>query len=265
MYHRIVRSMLAVFTVAALLAACGSEGPESHRPAGDTTTSTPSESDGSSPAPDAVADDTSTSAAPDTARDPNAADTSAREAVAEATGQRYNVKSGVIELKSTLMEGMRQTVYFDDYGAKEAIYANIEAGGTTNRTVMVMADGSNVIYDPVKKVGTRVDLTDALSQLGLGGIPNLSSLTEEAKRELRYQPVAGRTVLGKTTEGASITAMGTPLKVWTWQGVPLRMEASMNGQQITVEATSLKTDLTVPAERFAIPKDVRLQELKTGR
>lgn len=162
------------------------------------------------------------------------------------------------------MGDVRQTIYFDDYGKKEAVHANANVGGKTTRSVMVMSGGSNVVYDPDRKAGTRIDLADALSQLGLGGIPNLSSLDANAKRELKYKPIEGRTVLGKPTQGASIEVVGTPLKVWSWQGIPLRMEASTQGNQMVVEATSLKLDVAVPPERFVVPKDIKITDFKTG-
>lgn len=245
-----------------LLAACGDDapraaesGPDSAAVAGRSDAPDPGSEPGAATDPDTP--DSSVVGAADTA----VADT-ARVARPVVAGRRYDVRSGIIELRSSFMGTQKQIVYFDDYGAREAVHANTESGGTKNSTVMVMAGGSNVVYDPVRKVGTRVDLSDALSQLGLGGIPNLASLDEQAKRELKYSPIAGRTVLGRQAEGASIEVMGTPIRVWSWRGVPLRMEATMQGQKMTVEATSLKTDVDVPDERFVVPSDVRLNDLK---
>jgi hypothetical protein len=253
-----------------LFAACG-DAPEASRHGDSATASTDASRPDEAPAPGPDGD---TAADGAVARTPSG-DSVTREDVSDSIGfpaskpvipgQRYNVRSGIVELKSSFMGDLRQTIYFDDYGRKEAVHANVSAGGTTNRSVMVMANGSNVIYDPVRKSGTRIDMADALSQLGLGGIPNLSSLDANQKRELKYQPIAGRTVLGKQTEGASIEVMGTPLKVWTWEGVPLRMEASMQGNQMVVEATSIKTDVAVPADRFVVPPDVKITEYDAGK
>ena len=210
-----------------------------------------------------VADDTAETTSPnDTAQATLAADSSAA-ARPLPTARRYNIESGVVELKSNV-GSQRQQIYFDDYGAKEAVHVITEGSGTTNTTIVVNAGGSSVVYDPEKKAGTRADLSDALSQLGLGGIPNLGSLDERMKRELKYRPIAGRTILGRKADGASIEVVGTPLKIWTYEGIPLRMEATMQGNALVVEATSLKTDVAIPASRFVVPSDVKLRDLKTN-
>lgn len=202
----------------------------------------------------AVASDTA--AATDTAS-PDAAP-------ADATlpkGRRYNVASGILEYTSSLIGNQKQTVYFDDYGQREAVHSTVQSGNDIQRTIMVMTDGVNVVYDPDRKAGTRIDLSDALSQMGLGGIPNLSSLTSQQRVELKFAPIAGRVVLGKKTEGASIEVAGTPVKVWSWEGIPLRMEATIEGRTMTVEATSLKTDVAIARNRFVVPSDVTLRDL----
>ena len=209
-----------------------------------------------------VADDTARTSAPnDTVQATLASDSSAAARPAP-TARRYNIESGIVELKSNV-GSQRQQIYFDDYGAREAVHVITEGSGTTNTTIVVNAGGSSVVYDPEKKAGTRVDLSDALSQLGLGGIPNLGSLDERMKSELKYRPIPGRTILGRKADGASIEVVGTPLKIWTYEGIPLRMEATMQGNALVVEATSLKTNVSIPASRFVVPDDVELRDLKT--
>lgn len=257
--------VLASFTL--LLAACGeapSPGRADSAASGDAADRGSATGDESGAALDdaAVTGDSLTPEARDSARAAVTDSIGFPAGKKAVPGQRYNIRSGIIELKSTFMGDLRQTIYFDEFGRKEAVYANATIDDKTTRSVMVMANGQNIIYDPEKKSGTRIDMADALSQLGLGGIPNLSSLDDNAKRELKYRPIAGRTVLGKPTIGAAIDVMGTAVNVWTWEGIPLRMEATMQGNTMMVEATSLKTDVAVPADRFVVPKEIRITDYK---
>ncbi|MBC8144912.1 MAG: hypothetical protein H7X80_04950 [bacterium] len=246
-----------------LLTACGDQTPGDRSEGTSDSTRDTSALQVRSDSPSVVVDSLID---PDTpvSNDSVATDTATKAGVTPP-GRRYNVKSGIVELKSGALGKHSQTVYFDDYGAREAIHSNIESDAGTQRTIMVMTDGVNIVYDPEKKAGTRIDLSDALSQIGLGGIPNLASLTDQQKRELKHQPIAGRTVLGKRTQGASIEIAGTLVRVWSWEGVPLRMEASMQGNAMNVEASSIKTDVKIPADRFIIPKDVKLRDLTTNK
>jgi hypothetical protein len=261
---RSIGSLASILALLFLLSACGSDGPDREAastsgdsaaaPSGDAGTST-----GDLPGDTTAAIDPRS---PDSAGAPTpATGDTAKRTLPPVTGRVFNVKSGVVELQSTSMGDLRQTLYFDDYGMKQAIHATMATQGMTSRSVTIMANGESVTFDPDRKAGSRVDLDDALAQLGTGGIPNLSRLTDEAKRNLKYQPIAGRTLLGRKADGASIEVFDNPVKIWSWEGVPMRMEASMRGQTVVVEATSLKVDVPVAADRFIVPSDVQIKDL----
>jgi hypothetical protein len=184
---------------------------------------------------------------------------------AQTTTRRYALESGIVELSSDFMGDQQQTVYFDEYGAKEAVHSTISTSAGVTKTVLLMRDATTVVYDPDKKSGTTVSGSDALTILGLGGVPSIASLSDQAKRELKLKPIAPKTILGKRAEGATIDVMGTAVSVWSWHGVPLRMEAEMQGTRFVVEATSLKTNIDIPSDRFEVPPDVTIKEAKSQR
>jgi hypothetical protein len=81
-------------------------------------------------------------------------------AAAPADGKhRYEVKSGIVEMSNSMMENMLETLYFDDYGGKQATVTSMDMkvlGQTIHSEhVNIDAGGYHVTYDPRKKTGTR--------------------------------------------------------------------------------------------------------------
>jgi hypothetical protein len=264
----LLRPFPAVLALAIVLVACDEKDPKAEVRTDSAAVSGGASSSSSAPSGAASGD----------ATDPDASDSSSAASTPSPagdsigfpagkpmSGRRYNVKSGIVEMRSSVMADMHQTMYFDDYGMKQAVHADMKSGNRTSRSVMLMTASESVVYDPETKTGTRVDLSGALAQLGMGGIPNLSALDDTTKVKLKYKPIGARTILGRQAEGASIEIVGTPVKIWAWEGVPLRMEAAVNNQTMTIEATSIKTDVAHPANRFAVPSDVQIKDLTNAQ
>lgn len=179
-------------------------------------------------------------------------------------GGRYGVKSGIVEMKSVNKKGLTATFYFDDYGARIATYTEI-ADSLNGRPLIIkqvniMADGWSVFYDDNHKVGMRSRMLEGT----LNYYPNFDSLAERDKVLLKYQKSTPRTIAGKQTDGHSIEQNGIKANVWTWNGIPLRTESgNMRGQWTVLEATSIKTEVPVPADKFVVPASVKVSDVKT--
>jgi len=52
------------------------------------------------------------------------------------------------------------------------------------------------------------------------------------------------------------------MKVWIWEGIPLKSVSSVSGIEVTMEALQLKTDVEIPAEKFEVPKGVKMEEAR---
>jgi hypothetical protein len=173
----------------------------------------------------------------------------------------YTVKSGIVELKNSMMDGMKQTIYFDDYGAKQATYTTMEMMGQKTESVQINADGWITTYDLAKKTGTKMKMP-AGTTTGSGQPPTAADLTDEQKKQYNYKELDGRDIAGKSTKGYSMDVSGMKIKAWTWNNVPLYMEMEMGqqGKPIIVEATNVQTDVDIPADKFKVPADVTVTE-----
>ena len=75
------------------------------------------------------------------------------------TGAKYAMKSGIIDLKSTMM-GMEQkvTMYFDDFGKKEASVLTMEMMGMKTESRTIKKDGYSYDINMTKKECTKKKL-----------------------------------------------------------------------------------------------------------
>jgi outer membrane lipoprotein-sorting protein len=209
-----------------------------------------------------------TDTAGDAAKDTTAAATTASSGSTESTtgssaGKMYEVKSGMYEMKNSMMEGMVQTIYFDDYGAKQATFSTAEMMGVKTENVQITKDGWNVSYDVKSKKGSKMKVPAAA---GSSLVPKLSDLTDELKAKYEYKELESKTILGKETMGYSMNAMGMKVKAWTWNNIPLYMEMDMGqGAPVIMEVTKLETDIDVPADKFEVPADVTVEEIDLNK
>ena len=177
-----------------------------------------------------------------------------------ASSRPYNVKSGIVESTVDMMSEQAQTIYFDEYGAKQTIVTDVEVMGHKSRTISITADGWSITYDPAKKEGTRVKIPAGAA--AAGGLPNPAQFTDEMKKKYKVVELGSRTIAGKEAVGVSMEVMGTPMKVWTWEGIPLRTEIEMGGKApMVTEVKNLQVDVDVPADKFVVPADVKITEM----
>ncbi|MBC8144911.1 MAG: hypothetical protein H7X80_04945 [bacterium] len=171
----------------------------------------------------------------------------------------YKVKSGIVESVVDMMGEQHQTIYFDDFGAKQTMVTTMEIMGQKSETVQIHADGWTYSYDSQKKEGTKMK-----NPMGTAGaaMPDISALTDDMKKEMKFVELDKRTIMGKETQGMQIEAMGMPVKVWSWEGIPMRTEVEMGGKQpMVTEVKKIEVDVAVPAERFTVPADIKITEV----
>ena len=172
----------------------------------------------------------------------------------------FKVKSGIIESTLDLMGEQKQMTYFDDYGAKQSVVLTMDIMGTKSEKVTINADGWAIEYDPATKTGTKMRMMTPAG--GIAGVPSIDALSESMKERYKFKEIESRTIAGKEAKGFQMEAMGMPVKAWTWEGIPLRAEVEMGkGKPMVTEVKKLEVDVPVPAERFAVPADVKLTEI----
>lgn len=180
---------------------------------------------------------------------------------------KYSTKSGVIEWKADLFGETSIVLYFDDYGAKQASYTTTTVSmfgqtSTTNK-VEITVDGWTTSFDPDEGTGVR----RRGSGSGLGGMPTLpdakelAQLKAEDRKRYGFEELPARTIFGKEARGYAMSAMGMKIRGWSWENIPMRLEADMGGKEpMVMEIARLDLGAPVPADKFAVPAGLEITE-----
>ncbi len=179
-------------------------------------------------------------------------------------GGIYPEKSGIITYKPMNMMGMTiiQTIYFDDYGNKEAreLVTKGEMGGQSIQTrAMDIRDGLINYHFELENItnGQNVAKKEAIKQV----VPremleeqNLSGLTEAMKKRMKYAEEGTEKVAGLTGTKYTMAPDSTnPTMVFEgvhYKNLPLKMVMG------SVEIIAEKVDFNgkIPADKFKVPE-----------
>lgn len=180
---------------------------------------------------------------------------------------KYNLKSAIIDMNIETM-GMVQkmTLYFDDYGAKECsetVYSMDMgmAGKIETHSMMITKDGYIYNFDLTNKTGTKSKIAE--NTKGKTDNIDFNNLTAEMMKEMKITKEGTETVLGKTCEKYKMdnSDLGMKSSYCVWDGIPLKYEVDMEGIVAKATTTKLQENVEVPAEKFEIPKDIKITEI----
>lgn len=168
--------------------------------------------------------------------------------------KKYPVKSGIVEYKWEGSTSGTETLYFDDYGYKEAKYNKTSTsmmGMTIESNTLEIFDGSTVYSVNLdENTASKTNMAE-LEELGDNAdYEDYSSLTIES---LGYVMKGQETICGKTCD--VYEGMG---KIWMWKGLVLKSSTKVLGIEATITATSIKTDVSIPSSKFELPEGVEL-------
>ena len=177
---------------------------------------------------------------------------------AKAQVNMYEVKSGIVTMEMDMMgRKVVQEIYFDDYGAKQAIKMDFQ--GKKMRSIEVK--GENVMIDDEQKTATK------MPAMGMGSTDKINFLDKSEKnikknkiKELGTEVVAGKEC---TKYSVAVFMMGQVLKqtVWVYKGITLKSSISTDFGEMVQEATNLVEDVEIPAETFEMPEGIKVQQM----
>lgn len=178
--------------------------------------------------------------------------------------KRYLVESGIVEYEMSGLQKGTETVYFDRWGWREAKYTNTElsiAGITRKESKLSIMDGDWLYtIDLAGRTGTKIKNT------------LLPQFIEAAKRKDQTLTEVGEEMMRNMggEKSGSDTVAGQPCDIWVvkqmssrscvWNGVTLRTEVTMGGMQITSKATRFEPNATIPADKLALPDNIKISE-----
>lgn len=171
---------------------------------------------------------------------------------------KYEIKSGIVEYKTqTMGTDVVQTLYFDDYGAKEANEMAMEIAGIKSNTRSITKDGYMYNLDLTTKTGTKTKTFAAA-----GADINFSELTDEMVKRMNLKKIGSENFAGKTCDKYTIDYTDLSMKgsFLVWKGVPLKSEVDLSTIHTTMVAKNFQENADVPAEKFEIPSDFNITE-----
>jgi hypothetical protein len=177
----------------------------------------------------------------------------------------YVNKSGKVVYKVDFMGDQTQTLYWDDYGAKEARYTvvamEILGQKSKSESVEINIDGYKYNFDLEKKTGTKSKSYGSIG--GAKGMPSdISKMAQKEIEKMKIVDLGTKEVLGKTCKGLQMEPMGMKMEAWTWNNLLMESKTwlSKDGAPMTMNASSLELDISVPPEIFKVPEDIKITD-----
>ncbi len=177
--------------------------------------------------------------------------------------KRYDFKSGKVEYKLSGATKGTQTMFFDNYGMKEAKFADMSIemmGMKQKKNTLTILDGKDTYVVDWEK-GSAVKMKTPLYSMFPKGT-DLKNVGETMMQNMGAEKTGTGTVLGKKCDVWEIKKAGT--KLWVWDSIPLKVEVKMMGIEMNQVATSVETDVKIPASKFEIPKSIKITEMGAG-
>ena len=167
-------------------------------------------------------------------------------AMAQNGTKYYGIKSGTIKIEMDMMgQTIPSTIYFDDYGAKQATSISMMGMEMTQ----INKDGKMYLVNKGEK--SVQEMPQQQEQI------NYLNLTDEVKAKYKIKEVGKETVAGKecTTYTVEVSQMGQTVKttVSVWNGIAVKTVADAGGFSMSQKVTEVK-EAPVDAAIFEIPK-----------
>jgi hypothetical protein len=175
----------------------------------------------------------------------------------DKTLKPIKIKSGIIEYKYSGDKTGTATQYFDDYGMKSAMYAELTQNGQMAKSWVVSSGDYQYMWDPSKPGQGMKMKNPLLSWITEASDDELASFAESTYEKMGFVKSGIETFLGKTCD----VVKGDMGKVLTWNGILMLMDFKMGSYTSRQEVTSIKTDVPVDAKYFAIPQNITFSEM----
>jgi hypothetical protein len=185
----------------------------------------------------------------------------------ETPSGKYQIKSGRYKTKSqnTVMTAGIDSytlVSFDDYGKKELTetVTKVEMTGIKQETHNYSLMLADMIYnwDAGSKTGTKYSISGMLDKN-----VDYEKLSDELKKQYKYQELGTETILGKECKKISVeVSPGAAAIVHTYKGIPMRSEANVGGMKMITEVTELDENAGIAASTYEVPADITFTEMK---
>lgn len=172
----------------------------------------------------------------------------------------YDVKSGIVTMEMDMMgRKVVQDIYFDDYGAKQAMV--VEMRGQKMRGIEV--DGEMVMINDAENTAVKMPSMGMTNE-------KINFLDQSPKniRRNKIKEIGKETLLDRecTIYTVAVFMMGNVVKqtVWVYKGITLKSSITTDWGEMVQVATSLVEDVEIPEKTFTVPEGIEVQTMSRG-
>jgi len=174
--------------------------------------------------------------------------------------KRYQFKSGKVVYQSTGSMVGTETLFFDNYGMREAKYSKVvlDIMGMKQEIDAKTIMEEKWIYAIDNTSNKASKMENPLWEM----IPNgtdIEKIGEEMMTNLGGKKIGTEVLLGKTCDIWEVEQMMS--KIWIWKSIPLKSEVNAMGMTFAQIATSVEVDIPVSADEFKLPEGIEIQEI----
>ncbi len=197
---------------------------------------------------------------------------SAVEPSSSSTPRRYELQSGIVTYEPMVLMGIKSvtTLYFDDYGRREARESVTDSnimGMKSHEKKVDITDGDFMISyeaekivngkDETSKVATKTDLRKFKEMAMKMG----AEIGEQMKKDFDYREEGSEVIAGVTGTKYSVS-LNREQKDQRVYGV-LYKKIALKTQMgaITVKAATIEENVAVPATKFEVPTGYTIKEV----
>lgn len=172
-------------------------------------------------------------------------------------GNRYSLKSGIMTYETQLPQSMGSTkriMYFDDYGKKEKMVSvsSITAMGQSISQEMhvLTKDGFTYSWSIGDTTGMKVKVDSIFDPSKM----DYANLSDEIRTQMNMKEEGTEKINDKECTIYSMDYEGVKGKVWVWNNIPMKTQATMMGFNVIENLISLEENVKVDASHFELPK-----------
>lgn len=178
------------------------------------------------------------------------------ESLSGGKGKPLGVKSGIIEYAYSGDKTGKSTQYFDDYGMKSAVYAEITARGETSRGWSLTIGEDQYMWDINSSQGMKAKNPMAKMLMDTSG-GDIMTIMADMYGQMGMQQSGTEIFQGKECT----VFKGDIGKVLIWKGLMMMMGMKMGDILSRQEVTSIKTNLHVDGKYFRVPDNINFNEI----
>lgn len=179
------------------------------------------------------------------------------ESDADIKGKPIGVRSGIIEYTYSGDRTGKSTQYFDDYGMKSAVYAEMVQQGQESKGWVVTIGEDQYMWD-MPNTGQGMKAKNPMIKMMM----ETPGKEIEAYTEEMYQKMGMSKSGTETFQGKECTVFSGDMgKVLIWKGLLMKMEMNMGSVVSGQEVTSIKTNIPVAERYFRIPDNITFNQI----